>query len=82
MIKKKHVINMPKMKETAYFTYLTKTAGYNDGNILEFDPAFHSCMDIKNGVAFQHNREGWWVIDYKDLCEMHRLASKFRKERT
>jgi len=62
----------------------TKYAGWyeievvGDGRGLQFNPGVSACGEITDGVAFQHDGEGTWVISMSDLREMVRAAERAR----
>ena len=54
------------------------TAGYDNPDIIRFHPGPTSCGDIKDGVSLEHGTEGSWVLAFKDLETMYKLAAKAR----
>jgi len=69
------------MKKEKNDKFSCETAGYS-GRLLYFKAGPCECGRITNGVSFEHNNEGCWVIDYKDLSEMFKLAQITRQEKT
>ena len=51
-------------------------AGHVEGE-LTFLPVC-SCGSIRGGCGLEHGREGGWVIAFKDLERMYRLAAGCR----
>jgi len=55
-----------------------KTAGYGGGNKLFYDTGPWECSKIVDGVSFEHNNEGGWVIGFKDLEKIYLEARNIR----
>jgi hypothetical protein len=72
---------MKRVEGVEYEAYEILTQGYDAKDVLRFQPARTSCGKIKDGVALEHNKEGGWIISYKDLIEMARLATEARKKK-
>ena len=45
---------------------------------LYFDAGIHACGEIVNGVGFEFEREGCWVVDLETLRDMVALADEVR----
>lgn len=56
-----------------------KTAGYSVTNNLTFSPGPSRCGPIQDGVILEHDKEGVWLIAFKDLERMYLSAVKARK---
>jgi hypothetical protein len=54
-----------------------KVEGHPDGT-LHFYPE-SQCGSIRDGVAFANGKHGGWVIAYKDLLKMAKLAEQARR---
>ena len=54
------------------------TAGYGMPEIIRFHPGPTRCGDVKDGIILENNGEGPWVLAFKDLETMYKLAAKAR----
>lgn len=59
---------------------LYKTEGYTGDNNLTFYPYPSSCGSIDDGVAFEHNDEGLWVLSFTALQDMYLAAREVREQ--
>lgn len=55
-----------------------KTAGYSMQGALHFSPGPTTCGEITDGVVLEHDNEGGWVLDFKDLKAMYEAAAASR----
>lgn len=73
---------MPSMNEPINDPLRTyRTAGYSDTEkfkVLKVQNAGR-CGDIADGVVFQHDNDGAWVLDFKDLEDIYLLAKEARR---
>lgn len=56
-----------------------ETAGFGSGDRLGFRPTAR-CGKISDGVAFEHNRQGGWLLSFADLKRAYLLAKKHRQD--
>lgn len=56
-----------------------RTQGYSSKDSLTVYPEGGQCGSIKDGIAFEHDRQGPWVISFEDLGRIYRAAVKARK---
>ena len=55
-----------------------KTAGYGNSDELFYRPGPYECGKIKDGISFEHGREGCWVVDFEDLEKIYFEARNIR----
>lgn len=55
-----------------------KTAGYSERDELSVDVGPARCGDIVDGLAFWHDNNGGWAIQYTDIIAIARAAAKKR----
>ena len=58
--------------------WLIRSAGHIDDNLWVDSFGTAACGEIEDGVAFEHGREGAWVVSAKDILE---LADKINANR-
>ena len=68
------------MKKTAPKTLRFTTAGYSVADRISVDVGPCLCGSIGDGVAFWHDDQGAWLIDYADLMAIADAATKARKK--
>ena len=56
-----------------------KSAGYSIQGDLHFHPGPSTCGDITDGVVFEHDNEGGWLISFASLEALY-LAAKAARE--
>jgi hypothetical protein len=67
------------VSETKDETMTFRTAGYSVKEVLRVNPQPDAkCGRIEDGVAFRHDREGGWVLSFKDLESIYLRAKKLQ----
>jgi hypothetical protein len=56
-----------------------KTAGYLTPDDLHVSVGPVQCGEITDGVCFEHNKDGAWVIDFADLRMIYIRAKQARE---
>lgn len=57
-----------------------RTAGYSGNGDLWFHPGPRLCGEITDGVSFEHDDEGPWVLSFLDLEACYLAARQARKK--
>lgn len=69
---------MTKWRGFAYWVKV-KVAGLRRGDTLYFHNGLHNCGSVRNGVAFETNDEGVYVISLEELERLVEIAKEYRE---
>ncbi len=50
--------------------WIIKTAGFSDDDNLYVDSGRWECGKIKDGILFEHDHSGSWLISEKDILKL------------
>ena len=70
---------MKRVAERAYETYEVEMAGHVKDK-LYFEPGPERCGSIIDGVCFEFDNEGGWVIPFSELKAMYLASVKVREK--
>ena len=59
-----------------------KSAGFGGNEELTFSPEVMSCGHIRDGVIFEHNDDGPWIMSFLDLETAYMMAKAQRESAT